>query len=83
MIVMSDDAFLSLRADAGEFGITANFDSPALIVGQMPVEIINFMHADKIDKRFYLFNGEKVTATIQMCTSISETGPIFYAKGRE
>ena len=47
--VASDDGFFTHTSDFGEFRIFFDLDSPALVVRQVPVKTIHFVHGQHVD----------------------------------
>ena len=66
MSVMADHGFASPGSDFGETGITPDFQPPALIVRQMPMEQIEFMLGEQFDITADLIFREKIPSDIQM-----------------
>ena len=60
----SCDCFLTVGTDFGQFRIFFNLDTPSLIFGKMPVEIIDVMHGQDVDDFLQVIYREIVTAYI-------------------
>ncbi|MNF90072.1 hypothetical protein D3C84_726250 [compost metagenome] len=55
-----------------------DFDSPSLIVSQMPVKFIQFVSCHQIQEMFDFILGIKMTTYVQMCPSIIVFWKIFH-----
>ena len=53
-----------------ELGVRLYLDTPTLIVGEMKVELIEFVHRHKVDISFHALNRYKGTSHIEVRTSI-------------
>ena len=71
--VVSDDCLFALRANFGQAWIFLDFETPALIVGQMPVHTVHIVESHHVDECLYFIDGEEVTAHIEVSTTIVET----------
>ena len=58
------------RSDGRQFRIFGNLDSPALVVGQVPVESVEFIDGSHVDEFFHLFLVEEMTAHVEHKTSV-------------
>ena len=56
---------LANATDLGELGILLDLDTPALILGDVPVETVHLVHCGCIDYGLNLVNSEEVTANIE------------------
>ncbi len=65
-----------------EFGIFFYFYTPALVIGQVPMEVIHFMQCNVVDVFFYIAYGKEVAAHIQVHTTIGKAGLVFYLHTR-
>ena len=65
------------RTDRSEFRIFLDLNSPALVIGKMPVEGIEFMHLHDVEISLHLFHTEEVTRLIKVKTSIAKTWSII------
>src|SRR6185437_9317924 len=80
---MADDGSAAPRAHLRQSWIFLYLDAPALVIGQMPVEVVHFMEGDKVDIAFDEVHREEVAADVEMETAVSEPGIVEYADGRD
>ena len=71
-----DDSLLSLRADLGQARMLLDFDAPALIFGQVPVEDVVFVKGQHIDEFLDEFDRKHVSADIKMHTAPAKGGAV-------
>ena len=57
----------------GEFRIFPDFDAPPLIVGQMPVEDVEFVQGHDVERLLHLIDREEVTADIEHHAPVTQT----------
>ncbi|OPZ10215.1 MAG: hypothetical protein BWZ06_01948 [Bacteroidetes bacterium ADurb.BinA261] len=72
--IFADDGLLANRTDLCEFGIFFYFDSPALIVGQVPVKPVDVMQGKDIDIGFNEIHRHEMACHIKHHSPISEAG---------
>ena len=65
-------AAVAERADFGQFGVLFDFDPPTLVVGQVPVETIEFVHSEDVDESFHVVGGKEVTTHVQHSAAVGE-----------
>ena len=58
------------RANSGQFRVFGNLDAPALVVGQVPVETVEFVNRSDIEQFFYLILVEEVAAHVEHKSAI-------------
>ena len=80
--IAADERAGTLRADFCQPGIFLDLDTPALIIGQMPVEFIDIVQREHVDKRFHFISIEKVPHNIKMRTAIGKARSIRNLSGR-
>ena len=69
--------FPSPSANLCQIGILFNFDSPSLVVCQMPMKMIQPMECQQINDSLYLSDREEMTAHIQHGSPIRQGRIIF------
>ena len=77
------NGFLPIGADFRQFGIFLNFDTPSLVLRQMPMEIIDIVQSKNVDNLFQIINGKIMTTYIHHKSTISETGIILDGTSRQ
>ncbi len=78
--VSPDDSLWSDGADLGEARVLLNFDSPALIIGEVEVERVDFEESKRIDEfEDFRFGGE-VTGDIEHDSAPFEAGLVCNGK---
>ena len=60
------------RAYVVELGVTVNFDAPALVVGQMPMESVEFVSGHEVEVPLDLLDGEEVATDIEVAAPPGE-----------
>ena len=75
-VVASDEGFAAFGADLRQPGIFPDLDAPSLVVGQMPVEFIQFVKSHHIQQFLHFFFSREMTGNIQHQPSPTETGCI-------
>ena len=60
----SCDCFLTVGTDFGQFRIFFNLDTPSLVFGEVPVEVVDVVHGQDVDDFFQVVYREIVTAYI-------------------
>src|SRR5579872_1081487 len=73
---VADDRTAAAGADFREQGITFDFNAPALVLRKVPVEVVHFMQRDKIDIAFDEFDGEEMSADVQMKPAPRKAGVV-------
>ena len=73
-IIIIHQCLFTFGTDFRQFGVFLDFDSPPLIVCQMPVENIHFVHSQQVDKLVNVVNRYVMTANIQHQSAMSKTG---------
>ena len=72
--VMAKHSSLTFGPKLGEPGILLDFQSPSLVLSEMPVEGIHVVQCHKVDALFDKRQREIVTAAVKHETAIAETG---------
>ena len=60
-------------ADVGKFGMGFQFDAPALVVGKVEVEFVDFVVGEQVDIAFDSVGGNPCACNIEQYTAIGET----------
>ena len=66
-----------------QLGILLYFYSPALVLGEVPVEGIHIVKCQQVYVFFYELNGKEVAAHIEVHAPVAEAGFILDAAGRQ
>ena len=79
--VTSDDCFCSLGTDFCQLRIFLDFQTPALVFGNMPVKTVHIVQSHHIDISFHFIYCKEMTAGIEVCTTIAKAGSVidFYS----
>ena len=64
--VGADNRTTTIRTDCDELGPLWDLDSPALIIGDVPMESVHIVHSKQIDELLNKGNREEMSGTIQM-----------------
>ena len=72
---------LAVATHLDKFGVFLDFDSPTLVVGEVPVEGVEVMKCHHVDKCFHLIDCIEVARHIEVCSAIAETRCIVYHTG--
>ena len=80
-IIVIYQSFFSFRTDFHQFGELFNFNSPSLIIRQVPVENVHLVHGKHVDKLVYIIYRSEIPAWIEHHSTVRETGSIFYFDG--
>ena len=75
--IFPDDGFFSKGTDFGKFGKFLDFDSPTLVVGEMPMKSVDVMQSQHIDEFFYKINRLEMTGNIEHHSTIPESGLVI------
>src|SRR6185312_15056221 len=79
--VMADYGAAAPGADLGEPRIFFDLDAPALVFGEMPVEVVHLMQRDEVDIAFYEIHRVEMAADVEMQTAVFETGIVVDGDG--
>ncbi len=64
-------------SDAGKLRVFFNLDAPPVIIAEMPVEGIHFIHGQQIDILLDEFLGEKVAGNVEMHSAVLKPGVVM------
>ena len=83
-IIIVYQRLFPLGADFCQFRIFLDFDSPSLIVRQMPVEDVHFVHSQQVDKLVDIFYRCVMTADVQHQSAVYKARGVFdfYSRDR-
>ena len=81
--VVSDEGFISPCAYFGEFGILFDFDTPALIVGEVEVEGVHLVHCECVDELEDELFGHEVAGGVEHYASPGESGIVIDSQTRD
>src|ERR1700761_2293022 len=82
VVVITDHRLRALAAYLCKLWIFFDLDAPALVVGQVPVKIIQFVISHHVDGFFDKLDREKMPANIKHDAAIRETGVILNLSAR-
>ena len=71
------DLAIAIGTDSGQLGTALHLDAPALIVGQVPMEVVELMQRHKVDIALDVIHGEEVAHHIEQQTTILEAGIVL------
>ena len=83
LIAAEDLGAVSICSDLGELGILLDFDSPALVLGEMPVETVHFVDCHEVEDLLDFLDGEEVAAAVEEESSVFKTRAVHYADKRK
>ena len=69
-------AFTVPCADGGELGVGFDFDSPAFVIGEVPVEFVHLMHGHGVDEMFDEFFAKEVAGFVEHQSSPCKAGHV-------
>ena len=81
--IMADYGLASLRTHLSQFRIFFDFDTPSLVIAQMPMEPVYMVQCQHIQIYFNGINRKEMPAHIQHHTSIGKTRIIVYCHCRK
>ena len=81
--VASDDGFRSIGTDFCQLRVFLDFQTPSLVVRDMPMQTVHVVQCLHIDVSLYFIYREEMTAGIEMGATITKTGSVFDFYGRE
>ena len=56
---------LTHAADLGQFGVTLDLNAPALVIGQVHVQHVEFIERQQVDHLFHLIDREKAATQVE------------------
>ena len=68
----------AMGACPGKCGIFLYFDTPSLVVGEMPMKVVDVVKSQQVDIFLHEVSAVKVAAYIEHHTSIMKTGRVCY-----
>ena len=80
--VVSYDRLGAVCAHGGEFRVFLDFDAPALVVGQVPVEAIDVVQSEHVDEALHGVEGHEMARHVKVRTAIGEARRIGNLAGR-
>ena len=81
--VTSDHRALANGTDGSELGILLDFDAPALVVGEMPVEGVHVVESKHVDVGLDAVDGEEVAAHVEVHATIGKARRVGDVHGRQ
>ena len=76
-IERSYEGLLALRTHFYELRVLLNLDSPALVLGKMPVESVDFMNGQYVQIVLNVFYTEEMTTHVEVNAAIGECRSVF------
>ena len=80
--VVSYDRLGAVCAHGGEFRVFLDFDAPALVVGQVPVEAVDVVQREHVDEALHGVEGHEMARHVEVRTAIGEARRICHLAGR-
>ena len=81
--VLLDDGSVAPRAHFHELGIGLDFRAPALVVGEVPVQAVQFVYGHYIQVTFHLIHAPEVTGNVQVHTPVGKARLVLDAHIRQ
>ena len=75
--VLADERAPPHRSDARQLGVAADFDAPALIVGQVPVKDIHLVQRQQIERALDLVDRKEVARHVEHQPAVGHRGPVL------
>ena len=79
---IAHERLLADGALACQVGIFLDLDTPALVVGQMEMEPVEFMHGQNVDEGLHILHGHEMPADVEHRAAIAEIGFVLHRHGR-
>ena len=73
-VMVADERLPAHRSHARQLGVFFDLDTPALIVGQVPVELVELVHGEDVDILLDLVHRPEMTAGIEHAPAVGEIG---------
>ena len=70
------------RTHFGQAGIFLDFQAPAVIVGQMQVQAVDFQQGDAVYQAKHVFLGQEIAGHVQHIASVAEAGFVLDGHSR-
>ena len=67
------DGLIALCCNGCELWVLLYFDTPALVVGYVPVEAVEVMQRKHVDEAFDRVHGEEVARYVKVCAAVRES----------
>ncbi len=80
---MAYKCFLANRPHLGQARIALDLGAPALVVGQVPVQHVEFVERQDVDIGLDFVNREDMAAAVQVGTAVSERGLVLNLHPRD
>ena len=74
--VATDDGLLSYATFRCQVGKSLHLETPALVVGEMPVELVAAVQGQQVEIALDDVDGEEMTGTVEVHAAIAEAGRI-------
>ncbi len=81
--VLFDDGSVAPRAHFHELGIGLDFCAPALVVGEVPVQAVQFVYGHYIQVTFHLIHAPEVTGNVQVHAPVGKARLVLDAHIRQ
>ena len=72
--MVADERLPAHRSHARQLGVFFDLDTPALIVGQVPVELVELVYGEDVDILLDLVHRPEMTAGIEHAPAVGEIG---------
>ena len=81
--VLANHSAVAPAAHLNQTRVFFDFNAPPLIIGQMPVESVQFVHGHDVEVAFHLLDAEEMTRYIGVQTAVFEARRIVYFDVRQ
>ena len=75
------DSLLAVGTYFGQLGIFLDFDAPALVLGQVPVEVVDVVQGQHVDDFLQIADGEVVAAYVHHKATVAEAWIVLHRAG--
>ena len=79
----SRDCARTLRANLGKQRIFLYLDAPSLVLGEVPMEVVDVVHREDVDEFLQIVDAEEVSAAVDHERAVGEARRIGYLHSRQ
>ena len=80
---ISHNRFFTVTSDGSQFGIFLDFDTPSLVISQMPMKDVQLMKSKQVNMTLYILLRNEMTGNIKHHSAIRKCRRIFYHYTRD
>ena len=80
---MSDDRAITISTNLCQFRVFLDFDTPALVVAEVEVELVHVVHGQHVDVNLHRVQRDEVAAGVKVHATVTEGGLVSYCSARE